>query len=199
MAIGLVRPPAGELLHFSEDPSITVFRPHVAATARETQPYVWAVDFDHAPSYWFPRDCPRVLTWAVASTTTLDRERLLGASSRVHAIEYAWLDKLLSTVLYAYRFDKSQFMAYGTPEPHAYVSTATVHPLDAPEPVGSLLEAHAAAGIELRLLPNLWPYWTQVMRSTLGFSGIRLRNAQREEVTAAAPSGERTAADAVRL
>ena len=87
MVVGLVRPPAGELLHFSEDPSITIFRPHVAATARDTQPFVWALDFDQAPSYWFPRDCPRVLTWASASTTTLDRERFLGASSRVHAIE----------------------------------------------------------------------------------------------------------------
>ena len=99
-----------------------------------------AVDFDQAPSYWFPRDCPRVLTWASASTTTLDRERFLGTSSRVHALEYAWLDRLLSTVLYAYRFDKSQFMTYGTPEPHAYVSTATVRPLHPPEQVGPLLD-----------------------------------------------------------
>jgi hypothetical protein len=183
MAIGLVRPSAGELLHFSEDPSITLFRPHVAATARDTQPYVWAVDFDQAPSYWFPRDCPRVLTWASANTTTHDRERFLGASSRVHALEYAWLDRLLSTALYAYRFDKSQFMPYGTPEPHAYVSTATVRALHPPEQVGPLLDAHAAAGIELRLLRNLWPYWTEVMRSTLGFSGIRLRNAQPDEAS----------------
>jgi hypothetical protein len=43
--------------------------------------------------------------------------------------------------------------------------------------VGSLLEAHEAAGIELRLLADLWPYWKQVSTSTLGFSGIRLRNA----------------------
>ena len=111
----------------------------------------------------------------------------------------AWLDKLLSTVLYAYRFDKSRIMPYGTPEPHAYVSTATVHPLQPPEQVGPLLEAHAAAGIEPRLFANLWPYWTQVMRSTLGFSGIRLRNAQPEEVTTAAPSGQATAGHSVRL
>ncbi|MBV9173333.1 MAG: hypothetical protein JOZ81_24985 [Chloroflexi bacterium] len=183
MVIGLVRPHAGEVLHFSEDPSITVFRPHVAATAHEAVPYVWAVDFDQAPSYWFPRDCPRVLTWASASTTSLDRARLLGTSPRVHAIEYTWLDRLLSTILYAYRFDKSQFIPYGTPEPHAYVSTATVRPLHPPEQVGPLLDAHAAAGIELRLLRSLWPYWTEVTRSTLGFSGIRLCNARPEEVT----------------
>jgi hypothetical protein len=199
MVIGLVRPPPGELLHFSEDPSITSFTPHVAATARENQPYVWAADFDQAPSYWFPRDCPRVLTWASARTTTLDRERFLGAASRVHAIEYAWLDKLRSTVLYAYRFDKSRFVPYGSPEPHAYVSTDTVRPLQPPDQVGPLLEAHAAAGIELRLFVNLWPYWNGVMRSTLGFSGIRLRNARPEEVTAAAPSAQATARHSVRL
>ncbi len=188
MAVGLVRPSADEVLHFSEDPSITLFVPHIAATAREADPYVWAVDFDQAPSYWFPRDCPRVLTWASASTTSLDRERFLGNSPRVHAIEYAWLDRLLSTVLYAYRFDKSQFKPFGTPEPHAYVSTTPVRPLCAAERVGSLVEAHAVAGIELRLLSNLWAYWNQVSRSTLGFSGIRLRNAQPAEVTASAVS-----------
>ena len=181
MAIGLVRPSKGEVLHFSEDPSITLFVPHVAATARQPQPYVWAVDFDQAPSYWFPRNCPRVLTWTSARTTTVDRARFLGTSWRVHAIEYAWLDRLLSTVLYAYRFDKSQFIPFGTPEPHAYVSTVPVRPLGPPERVGALLEAHAAAGIELRLFANLWPYWKEVMRSTLGFSGIRLRNAQPEQ------------------
>jgi hypothetical protein len=199
MVVGLVRPAAGELLHFSEDPSISIFTPHVAATAQESEPYVWAVDFDQAPSYWFPRDCPRVLTWASAGTTTLDRERFLGASSRVHAIEYAWLDKLLSIVVFAYRFDKSQFVPYGTPEPHAHVSRATLLPLGPPEHVGALLEAHAAAGIELRLLPNLWPYWTQVMRSTLGFSGIRLRNAQPREVAVNPLPGDTNARHAARF
>jgi hypothetical protein len=177
MVIGLVRPSEGEVLHFSEDPTISLFVPRVAATARQSLPYVWAVDFDQAPSYWFPRDCPRVLTWRSDSTTTLDQDRFLGTSWRVHAIEYAWLERLLSTVLYAYRFDRAQFTPFGAPEPHAHVSSVPVRPLGPPRPVGALLEAHAAAGIELRLLENLWPYWNAVLQSTLGYSGIRLRNA----------------------
>jgi hypothetical protein len=56
-----MRPAAGEVLHFSEDPSIARFVPHVAATAREPKPYVWAVDAEQAPSYWFPRQCPRAM------------------------------------------------------------------------------------------------------------------------------------------
>jgi hypothetical protein len=38
-----MRPAAGDVLHFSEDPTITVFRPHVAPTAQQATPYVWAV------------------------------------------------------------------------------------------------------------------------------------------------------------
>jgi hypothetical protein len=175
---GLTRPAKGEVLHFSEDPGITLFVPHVAPTASQPEAYVWAVDSEHSPSYWFPRDCPRILTWATPRTSRADRERFLGVSARVHAIEFAWLAAMQSTELYAYRFDRSQFRPFGSPEPHAYVATEIVRPLGPPEKVGPLLQAHAEAGIELRLFANLWPYWTEVTRSTLGYSGIRLRNAQ---------------------
>ena len=40
-----------------------------------------------------------------------------------------------------------------------------------------LIECHAQAGIQLRVLSNLWSFWDAVTASTLGFSGIRLRNA----------------------
>ena len=46
-----VFPAPGELLHFSEDPTITRFEPHVAATAQRPEAYVWAVDAGNAPSY----------------------------------------------------------------------------------------------------------------------------------------------------
>ena len=86
-------------------------------------------------------------------------------------------------MLYAYRLAAATFTPFGSPEPYSHVSTEPVRPLGPPEPVGSLLEAHEAAGIELRLLPNLWPYWRRVIASTIGFSGIRLSNAQPEPET----------------
>ena len=43
-------------------------------------------------------------------------------------------------------------------------------------PLGDLLERHAAAGIELRIVPDLSALWQRVIASTLEFSGIRLRN-----------------------
>ncbi|NUO59853.1 MAG: hypothetical protein HOV71_32165, partial [Hamadaea sp.] len=87
-----MRPGPGELLHFSEDPTISVFHPHVATTARETGAYVWAVDDAHSPSYWFPRQCPRAMAWTGTHTDPADAARLLGpATTRVHVIEYDWL------------------------------------------------------------------------------------------------------------
>jgi hypothetical protein len=35
---------------------------------------------------------------------------------------------------------------------------------------------HAAAGIELRITPSIWPFWRRVASSTVKFSGCRLAN-----------------------
>ena len=171
-----MRPNAGELLHVSEDPTIRSFEPHVAATARQPDAYVWAVDAEQAPAYWFPRQCPRAMAWSVASTTAEDRLSVLGPSaSRVHMIEYGWLGRMQSTQVFAYRFRADEFRRFGD---SAWVSSRPVQPLGPAEPVGDLLALHEEAGIELRLTDDLAPWWRAVTASTIGFSGIRLRNAR---------------------
>ena len=166
------------MLHFSEDPTIELFVPHVAATAAEPEPYVWAVDRHHAPSYWFPRQCPRAMAWVVPETSDADRGRIIGAGcgTRVNAIEFGWLPAMRSTMLYAYRLPADKFHAVGKWQ-HAHVATEPITPLAPPSPVGDLVECHARAGIQLRLLDNLWSFWDEVIASSAGFSGIRLRNA----------------------
>jgi uncharacterized protein DUF6886 len=180
-----MRPAAGEVLHFSEDPTISLFVPHVAPTSALSEPYVWAVDADHAPSYWFPRQCPRAMAWAGPKTTAADRNRIIGAGcgSRVHAIEYGWLPAMQSTSLYAYRMPASLF--HPLDDGHAQVATVPVSPSGPPEPVGDLIECHARAGIQLRLLDNLWEFWDEVITSTVSFSGIRLRNARPRQLSSA--------------
>jgi uncharacterized protein DUF6886 len=56
---GLTLPAEGEVLHVSEDPGIAMFVRHVAPSLTEPDAYVWAVDAEQAPSYWFP--APAVL------------------------------------------------------------------------------------------------------------------------------------------
>ncbi|MGI5153932.1 DUF6886 family protein [Microbispora sp. CA-102843] len=175
-----MRPEPGEVLHFSEDSEITRFVPHVAATARETTAYVWAVTAERCPDYWFPRQCPRAMAWTTPDSADADRDRIIGpgCGERVHAIEYGWLDAFLTVRLYAYRLPAERFAPFGEPVPNAVVATEPVEPLGPPEPVGNLLRLHEEAGIQLRLLDNLWPFWDAVTTSSLGWSGIRLRNAR---------------------
>lgn len=177
-----MRPAPGELLHFSEDPHIAEFVPHVAPTAQDRSAHVWAVDADHAPSYWFPRQCPRAMAWVTGLTSQSDRERILGPHvERVHVVEYAWLSRVQAAEVFAYRFDAAEFQPHGgAPDAVAWVADHPVRPLAPAEPIGDLLALHEEAGIELRLAPTLWPWWRQVIGSTVGFSGIRLRNATPE-------------------
>jgi hypothetical protein len=127
------------------------------------------------------------MAWAGPSSTERDRALILGPGGgrRVHAVEYGWLEAIRTTALYAYRFAAADFRPFGdAAEPHAYVSERTVRPLGPAEPVGGLLAAHEAAGIQLRVLPNLWTFWDAAAGSSLGFSGIRLRNARPREEAA---------------
>jgi hypothetical protein len=173
-------PYAGEgpfaLWHFSEDPSLGLFEPRPAVAA-PGKPLVWAVDTRHSPMFWFPRDCPRGCIWPVSTTTAADRERFFGQSggARVHVIEGGWLDRVRACRLYAYRLPADAF------SPHDEVGGYWVaeRPVEAAErvAVGDLLARHAAAGIELRVTPSIWPFWRRVTGSTVEFSGSRLRNA----------------------
>jgi Family of unknown function (DUF6886) len=174
-----MRPEPGQVLHFSENPSITHFAPHVAATARQPEAYVWAVDAAQAPSYWFPRDCPRAVAWVGDGTTVDDRRYIIGPDDgdRVHAIEYAWLSRMQSARLYAYRFGAADFRPFGEPYPHAMVADRPVTPLGPAEPVGDLLAIHETAGIPLRIVADLWTFFDAVVASSCRFSGIRLHNA----------------------
>ena len=165
------------LWHFSEDPALSRFLPHVPVTNPQAPPLVWAVDTRHAPMFWFPRDCPRGCIWPVSTTTARDRDRFFGqsAADRVHVIESGWLERVRACRLYAYRLPAEAF------RPHEVVGGYWVagEPVEAieREVVGDLLGRHASAGIELRVTPSIWPFWRQVRLSTVAFSGSRLRNA----------------------
>jgi Family of unknown function (DUF6886) len=163
------------LWHVSEDTTIERFEPHVSRTASTHEPRVWAVDTRHLPFYWFPRECPRGTFWATSATTAKDAE-LLAGSTRVHAVEGAWLERIRRARVVAYRLPEAPF----APDPEVggyWLSREPVTPVEVIE-LGDLFVRHVESGIELRLVPNLWPLWNRVARSTLEFSGIRLHNAQ---------------------
>jgi hypothetical protein len=159
-------PPA--LWHVSEDDSIRRFEP------REGK--VWAIATRLLPLYWFPRECPRATFWAESNTAQGDVEGFLDGdrARRVHVVEPAWLDLMSTWRVVAYRMPEETFVEN---EDRFWISAEPVEPLELLE-LGDLVARHDAAGIELRTEPDLLRFWDGVIASSLGFSGIRLRNAR---------------------
>jgi hypothetical protein len=113
----------------------------------------------------------------VDATTADDVDRFLfGQRRRIHAIEHAWFERFRAARVVAYRLPDEPFVPYGEAAGH-WVAHEPVEPLEVVE-LGDLLELHRGAGIELRLVSNLWPLWQRVIASTLDFSGVRLANAE---------------------
>lgn len=165
-----------DLCHFSHDPTIKRFTPHVPATNPSQPSFVWAIDADHAPLYWFPRDCPRVTAWPRDTTEQHQfRNAFCTVATRVHAIELQWLPILESTVSYRYRFDESTFRRWTEASGH-WVSDAVVEPIDV-ERMADLIGCHAIAGIELRAVPNLWPLRDLAAAGPWDFGIVRFQNA----------------------
>jgi hypothetical protein len=144
------------LFHVSEASGIARFEPR--ASGYTSRPVVWAIDASRLCNYLVPRDCPRVTYYAGGETTPADVERFLGSSPAVVAVESRWLERLRSCRLYSYHLPPETF-------------ECLVEIFD--DPIAELLRR----GVELRLVPCLWPLRDAVVASTLRFSFIRMRPA----------------------
>lgn len=139
---------------------------------------VWAIDEFHAPHYYFPRDCPRVCFWPREDTTATDLDRFFGMSAtrRVIAIEAGWYDRVKSGSICTYTFESEAFELLD-PNAGYYTATEAVTPI-CMDTIADLISATLSEGIELRVTPSLMPLREQILRSTLNFSMIRMRNAK---------------------
>jgi hypothetical protein len=165
------------LYHFSEDPNIEQFIPHVPRTNPSHAAAVWAIDEERAPLYWFPRDCPRVAIFPKGpAQLAAFQEMFTTSASRVHAIESAWLDRMREATVYRYEFDAAGFIPW-EPANGQWISDREVTPISV-SPVGDLLDAHVTASIELRLVPSLWPLHDIARQDDFDFSIVRMHNAQ---------------------
>lgn len=159
--------------HVSEEPAIGVFEPRRADTSGES--LVWAIDDEHLRNYLAPRDCPRVTFSAGSGTTVADRERFLGSSSAVVAVESGWFERLRSCRLFCYHLPGDTFECRDGTAGY-FVSRTAVTPARVDviqDPVLAILQR----GVELRVLPDLWSLRDAIIESTLEFSIIRWRNA----------------------
>ncbi len=165
------------LYHFSEEPDIRVFEPRSPIERPEVEPLVWAIDEWHQAMYFVPRDCPRACFWPGTTDDGRGPRAVVRRDRRADGDRggAGWLERIRETVLYRYEMPEATFVLNDETAGH-YVSREAVTPLSV-EPVGDLLTAMAAASVELRVTPSLVELWRRVIRSTLCFSGTRLRNA----------------------
>lgn len=177
------------LFHVSEESRITRFQPRTSVTA--PAPVVWAVDEARLQNYLLPRDCPRVTFFAGPTTSNADRERFLGSSKAVVAIESGWLERVRSTRLYCYVLPPETF-ACTDANARYHQSRVAVEPIEM-RVVDDLLGALVARGVEVRILRSLWELHDAVAASTLNYSIIRMRNAApRDAPTISASAGSLT-------
>jgi hypothetical protein len=162
--------------HFSEDPSIEIFIPRAPLRHPESEPLVYAIDEEHAPLYWLPRDCPRVCWWPISTTFENDKLKWMPNPGirMVIAIEDQWLERALAGVLYRYDFDPEGFIETG--DHGVYLTRQPVRPLSVHRLVGPA-RAMRGAGVELRVLPSLVELGHEILNSTLHVSMIRMDHA----------------------
>lgn len=168
------------LFHFSDDPHIATFIPRpvkVPSTrppGREwlNGPLVWAIEDTYDFLYHFPRDCPRILVWATASTDAGDRSRWLGTHRAAAYVEREWMPAVTSAVLHRYEMPVTPFEDLC--DAGMWVSRTPVIPLNQASiccPSADL----GARGVDLRIVESLAPL-RGLWSTSLHVSGIRLRN-----------------------
>jgi len=162
------------LFHISEEPGIERFEPRPSELT--AAPVVWAIDAERLRNYLVPRECPRVTFYAGAQTTTADRERFLGASVAVVAVEQEWLPRVHRSRLYCYHLPPQTFECIDECAGY-FVSRESVLPARVEVLEDSVSELRRR-DTELRVVRNLWPLRDAVVTSSLQFSIIRMRNAQ---------------------
>lgn len=164
--------------YHSEDGNISRFAPYVPQTNPSHPPAVWAMDAEHSPLYWFPRDCPRISVWADDDEQReLLRELFDTDASRICACESRWLDGVRRAHVYRYSFDGSQFAPWALADGQ-YISGEVVHPRSV-EVLDDLLALHAEAEVELRFTPRLGTLMDRMLASGLPFGFVRIRDARR--------------------
>jgi hypothetical protein len=163
------------LFHVSEEDEIELFEPRWSENADNK--VVWAIDADHLRNYLLPRECPRVTYYAGPQTASADVEQFLGKSQAVVAIESGWFERLRSWRLYCYHLPSDTFERIDECAGY-FVSKLPVVPARV-EVLDDLILELLKRGVELRFVQSLWPLRDAVVASTLQFSLIRMRNAQK--------------------
>ncbi|PZM63833.1 DUF6886 family protein [Paenibacillus dendritiformis] len=164
------------LYHFSEESEIKRFVPRENPNREGFPPVVWAIDEEHQFTYFFPRNCPRIVVRATPDMSEEDRERFFGQSlaTTIITIESRWYARVTDCTIYRYSFEEDLFELYDETAGY-YISSHTIIPASV-TPVNRLVDRLLEMGIELRVTPNLSPLRDAILRSSFQSFGIHRFN-----------------------
>ncbi|SDX04689.1 DUF6886 family protein [Paenibacillus sp. CF384] len=168
------------LFHFSEDDSIGIFEPKVKQNRPEFPAVVWAIDEEHEFTYYFPRDCPRIVCRRDETTTTQHLDLFFNHSiaNTIVTVESDWYTRISKQTLYRYCFDDEGFELIDETAGY-YISRQVVHPISVDQ-YDNLLERLLLKGVELRFTTNLYPLREAILASDFkGFGIHRFNNAKK--------------------
>lgn len=169
-----------KLFHFSEESSIDIFEPRVKENRKDMPPVVWAIDDVHEFTFYFPRNCPRIVYTRTDELNDEDRNKFFGLTSSdiVITVETEWYERIKNTTLYKYTMPAHTFQLFDEFAGY-YISTQTVKPIEI-ETINHLLDRLVDLNIEVRFTPSLYPLREAILNSSVKDFGIhRFANAKR--------------------
>ena len=166
------------IFHVSEEPNIHVFYPRTPTRSDldKNTKLVWAIEERKLHTFLTPRDCPRIAICALPTSSKTDIDTFLGGckDTKVLALEQRWFSKILSTTLYLYEFDPSNFVLQDKIAGY-YVSTQIETPIRVIK-ITNLFEELFKRNITVTLTPNLHTLFKTLPYSTIVYSICRIRN-----------------------
>jgi hypothetical protein len=167
-----------KLYHFSEEPNIEIFAPRVKENRKNMPPVVWAIDQEHEFTFYFPRDCPRIV-YTRSESISKDASKFFGLSisNIIITVETHWYKAIRDTTLYRYTLPGESFEIFDETAGY-YISENILKPIRV-DPINNLIERLIELNIEIRFTPNLNPLREAILKSTVEDFGIhRFNNAR---------------------
>jgi len=167
------------LYHFSEDDSIKIFVPKENQNRPNFPAVVWAIDEEHEFSYYFPRDCPRIVLRRDEMTTDQQMQLFFNNTTAkiIVTVESDWYTRISKQTLFRYSFEDESFELFDKTAGY-YISHQVVEPITV-QIYGDLIERLIQKGIELRFTTNLYPLREVILTSDFkGFGIHRFNNAK---------------------
>lgn len=161
-----------QLFHFSHENDITTFRPKIKENRINMPPVVWAIDDEHQFTFFFPRNCPRIVYTKSKDISEKDYDRFFGTTSAdiVISVESTSFNSIMKSTLYRYELPVDTFSLFDETAGY-YISYEEVKPIRM-EAIDNGLERLMEMNIEVRFTPDLNTVRTELLQSTIQDFGI---------------------------